>query len=146
MQTASHTQNLAFRAFLSRDDIRLQRCTDCGYLRPPTGFICPQCLSERWDWSKIGGGAVVEACTWYMQPLHPRYTDVPYNVALVRLDEGVRMIANVEEVTRDQLRPGQRLRAKVAIGREGNPVIAFKPDTTGAPGADPDISHNEETP
>jgi len=128
MPTSSRSQDAAFHAFLAEGTIRLQRCTDCGYMRPPTGFVCPQCLSERWDWSSVDGGAIVEGCTWYMQPLHPRFTDVPYNVALVRLDEGVRLIASVEEVAPGELQPGQRLRAKIATSLQGNPVVAFRPE------------------
>lgn len=119
-----------YRAFISKGDLRLQTCTACSYVRPPTSWTCPECLSESWSWTPISGGGEIEACTWYMQPFDPRFTDVPYNVALVRLDEGVRMVANVLNVAPGEIAPGQRVAAVSDVGRMGSPVISFKP---GAP-------------
>lgn len=137
-QPANPTPLQAYRAELAAGRMVLQCCDACGYRRPPAGWVCPECLSERWHWEKIAGHAVVDGFTWYMQPLDPRFTDVPYNATLVRLDEGVRMIANVEGVRPGELQAGQRLAAHVATGRQGNPVLAFRP-------ADPNKEQQEKS-
>jgi hypothetical protein len=117
----------AYRAELRAGRMVLQRCDSCAYVRPPASHVCPQCLSERWRWQALQGSAVVEGLTWYLQPLDERFTEVPYNAVLVRLHEGVRMIANVEAVQPGDLQVGQRLTAHIATGRMGNPVLAFRP-------------------
>lgn len=117
----------AYRAELAAGRLVLQGCEACGYVRPPAGWVCPQCLSERWHWTPIRGRGVVEGVTWYLQPLDPRFTDVPYNATLVRLEEGVRLMANVEGVVPGQLQVGQAVAAHVATGHQGHPVLAFRP-------------------
>jgi uncharacterized OB-fold protein len=55
-----------------------------------------------------------------------------YNVALIDLDEGVRMMSRVEGVAPDAVRIGMRVKARIA--REGDtPLVVFDPlDTDGA--------------
>ena len=122
-------QDDAFQALLAEGRIRLQRCDACGHVRPPTRWICPECLAEAWQWVPVSGDGVVEAFTWYMQPFDPRFTEVPYNVALVRLDEGVRMMANILDVEVGELKVGQRVRAEIVEGLQGGRVLAFRRGT-----------------
>jgi uncharacterized OB-fold protein len=126
MATTSETQDDEYRAFLANGEVRLQRCADCGYVRPPTRWICPQCLSETWQWVAVSGSGVVEALVWYIQPVDARFTEVPYNVALVKLDEGVRLTANINGVAFGALKVGQRVRPDIGTGRQGNMVLNFR--------------------
>ena len=49
-----------------------------------------------------------------------------YNVALVDLDEGVRMMSRVEDVAPEAVFIGQRVQARVAQ-REGRGLVVFHP-------------------
>ncbi|MGE0715910.1 MAG: Zn-ribbon domain-containing OB-fold protein [Alphaproteobacteria bacterium] len=75
----------------------LQRCRSCGAHRYPPGAICPECRSREAHWVEASGRGRVFSWIVVRHPV-PRdiyADDVPYVVALVELDEGVRMAANI---------------------------------------------------
>lgn len=109
-------ENRDYHRFLKKREFRLQRCSRCGYLRPPASRECPECLSEDFAWEELRGGATVQTFIWYFEDvLDGRYTsawayrDVPYNVAIVKLDEGPQLLTNVEGTSFGVLRAGQRV-------------------------------------
>lgn len=62
----------------------------------PRGF-CPTCLGSDLEWRPSNGRGVVHAVSVQPRPAHPGLADrVPYAVALVDLDDGVRMLLAVE--------------------------------------------------
>ncbi|MBZ0147300.1 MAG: OB-fold domain-containing protein [Pseudorhodoplanes sp.] len=75
----------------------IQRCTDCGQLRfPPTG-MCPHCRSVNSEWITASGRGRLYSWIVVRHPV-PREiyaSDVPYVVALVDLEEGVRISTNM---------------------------------------------------
>jgi uncharacterized protein len=86
--------------------LKIVRCVDCGQVRfPPTSF-CPHCNSAAIEWIEASGRATVFSWIVVRHPV-PKDVyamDVPYVVALVTLEEGVRMPTNIvgcmpEEVT-----------------------------------------------
>jgi uncharacterized OB-fold protein len=93
---------------LERGHLLIQRC-DCGHAWLPARKFCPACLqnSTRWEQSK-GTGRLV---SWvvYHTAFHEAFADrLPYNVALVELDEGPRLITNMVD-RNDLLRPDARV-------------------------------------
>ena len=114
----------AYRIYLAKGEVRMQRCNECGRFRNPPRFACPQCLSERWAWEPVSGKGVVETFLWYCEPVDRRYVDVPYNVALVRLEEGPGVFANIVDAAMDELAIGQRVVAETGE-RNGRPVLNF---------------------
>ncbi len=89
--------------------MRIQRCAACGryvfYPRP----LCPHCFSAALEWTPISGRGVVYSFTIvYRHPGAAFQAELPYVVALVELDEGVRMLTNLVQVAPDpaQLRIG----------------------------------------
>jgi uncharacterized OB-fold protein len=86
--------------------LKIVKCTACGHIRfPPTSF-CPACNSPAHEWIEASGNATVFSWIVVRHPV-PKDVyagDVPYVVALVTLEEGVRMSTNIvgcapEEVT-----------------------------------------------
>ena len=128
-QAPVETQDAEYRAFLAQGQVRLQQCTQCRYFRPPTSWICPQCLSEQWSWQPVSGSGSVECFVWYLQSFDARLQQVPYNVALVRLDEGVRVMGNVNSTRFGTLAVGQRVAADIGPGFQGRVILNFRPET-----------------
>jgi hypothetical protein len=52
----------------------------------------------------------------------------PYNVVLVDLAEGPRMMGRVDGVPPDTVRIGMAVRARVGQGAGGEPCVVFDPD------------------
>jgi hypothetical protein len=112
----------------------MQACRHCGYIRTPPRPVCPQCLSEESDWKRMSGHGVVETFIWYFRNILDRrytndwaYQDAPYNVALVRLAEGPRVLTNVENTTFEALRTGQAVMAKFTPISDEYAILRFAP-------------------
>lgn len=76
--------------------IRLQRCDACGRLVFYPRAVCPSCLSDELVWTPVSGRGVVHAFTIPHRHPNPAFgAHVPYVVALIELDEGVRMLSNL---------------------------------------------------
>lgn len=88
---------VAFWEGAARGELLIQRCSGCGghqlYPRP----YCLRCQGEV-EWVPAsGGGVVYSKITVHLQPLPE--LEPPYDVILVELDEGPRMLANTEPGT-----------------------------------------------
>ena len=86
-------------------ELRLQRCGACGHHWFPPSTSCPLCLSPAFEWVRVSGRGRV----WSWIVMHQRYfqafeTDLPYNVAFIKLDEGPFMMSTVIGVPNDALR------------------------------------------
>ena len=122
----SKEQEDEYRTFLAKGELRMQCCTGCKTYRYPARFICPQCLSEEWSWRPISGRGTVDTFLWYFQPVDPRCLEVPYNVALLKLDEGPRVYGNVLDVKFGELAVGNKVKAKIT-SRDGRQMLNFTP-------------------
>jgi uncharacterized OB-fold protein len=84
-----------YAAALLEGRLLLQRCV-CGEMRVPPIAACPNCLATAWTWHAAHGGGRLHSWVVYHVAFHPDFRDrLPYNVALVELDEGPRMITNI---------------------------------------------------
>lgn len=90
--------------------LRLQRCGECGHVRYPISHCCPKCLSTQFDWKDLSGRGEVFSYVVFYQLYNKAFEkDVPYNVALVQLEEGPRMYSNVVGVDNDAVKVGDKL-------------------------------------
>ena len=87
---------------VKRGAMELQRCNACGeFIFYPRG-ICPHCLSDDLSWQPARGTGAVHAFTIVHRHPNPAFGgDIPYVVALIELDEGVRMLSNLIGVAAD---------------------------------------------
>ncbi len=74
----------------------IQRCGECGRHIFYPKLFCPFCLSRDVQWVESTGRGKIYSYTVVCayQPT-PFSADVPYVVAIIDLDEGVRMMSNV---------------------------------------------------
>lgn len=76
--------------------LKVQRCEQCSKFSFPPVSHCPSCLSTRLAWTPVSGKGKVHAwATVEHAPMAAFKGDVPYNVSMVDLDEGVRVWTNV---------------------------------------------------
>lgn len=68
-------------------------------------MLCPDCLSSRLVWVKASGrGKVYSHMTVYSYQPTEFKADLPYVVAIIELEEGVRMMGNVVECSPEGIR------------------------------------------
>lgn len=85
----------------------IQQCGQCGqqqfYPRP----FCRHCLADTPDWKECSGRGSIYTFTVNHRAANGHMADkLPYVVAIIELDEGVRMMANVVDSDLDSVRIG----------------------------------------
>jgi len=108
-----------YRRYLESGSLGFQRCTDCGAAIFYPRVICPVCGGADLTWKTSSGRGVVYATT----AVYGRDAD-PYNVVLVDLEEGFRMMGRVEGVPAERVQVGTRV--SLRVDPEGDdPVPVF---------------------
>lgn len=73
-----------------------QHCRSCGHRQFPPRLACTKCRGADLDWRRAGGyGTVYSFTVVHRAPLDAFKADVPYVIAIVELEEGVRAMMNV---------------------------------------------------
>lgn len=105
-------ENRPFWEATARHELRMQKCVHCGHIRYPINIVCTKCLSEETEWVPLSGRGEVYSYIVFHQVYNQNFAeDVPYNVALVQLEEGPRMFSNIVETPNDQVKVGDRVEA-----------------------------------
>ena len=87
--------------------LMIMRCTDCGTARIPSRAHCDNCLSDRFEWEQASGRGKVHTFGVMHQKYHPAFfPELPYNLAVVELDEGPRLSTNIVNVKNEDIRVG----------------------------------------
>ncbi|WBU53918.1 Zn-ribbon domain-containing OB-fold protein [Paracoccus sp. SCSIO 75233] len=74
----------------------LRQCKDCGKLHFMPRHICPNCWSEDLEWIPASGRGKIHSFTVIRRASDPAFVSLcPYVVALIDLEEGPRMMANI---------------------------------------------------
>ena len=88
-------------------ELKLQRCGPCRRFRFYPRAVCPHCLSGEFEWVTASGRGTLYSFTVCHRAASEAFAaDVPYIVALVELDEGVRLLSNLIGCPHDQARVG----------------------------------------
>lgn len=120
---------LHYQTALNRGVFLIQRCGACAehVFYPRT--VCPHCGSDRLDWVEAkGGGTVYSTTTVRRKP----DAGGDYDVSLIDLDEGVRMMSRVEGISPSDVKIGMRVEAAI-VDNKGKGLVVFRP-ATGVPG------------
>lgn len=76
--------------------LHFQSCVACGHRWLPARSHCPSCLSGKTIWIVASGGGRVVSWAIFHTAYHEALKDrVPYDVTVVELDEGPRLLSNV---------------------------------------------------
>lgn len=93
-----------------RHELVIQECEACGHRRWPIGPVCTECLATETKWATLPGTGEVWSWIVYHQSFNETWKpDLPYNVALIRVDGAHTMISNLVDVDPDQIEVGQQV-------------------------------------
>jgi uncharacterized OB-fold protein len=114
-----------------RGELLLQRCGACGRWMWPVKVRCIECLADELRWEPASGLGTLYSYTLVHQLVHPGFkAEMPYNLALVDLDEGVRTHSSIVGIGNDELRVGMRLSVVFVPASEHIAVPMFQPAST----------------
>jgi uncharacterized OB-fold protein len=101
--------------------LSVQHCQACGYHQFPPGPVCAECLSEDLTWQVVSGRGTLVSWAEFHRAYWPSVADdLPYNVAVIRLDEGPQIVSNLVGV----------LAHDPSLRHQGLPVRAVFDDVT----------------
>lgn len=89
----------------------IAQCDESGNVWFPPGPISPFTGSDRWTWVTLSGQGAVRSWVIFHQKYFPGFSaELPYNVALVQLDEGPQIFTNLVNVANSDIRVDMRVR------------------------------------
>ena len=121
----------SFYRFLGQGKLMGARCRSCGRLLVPPRPVCPECYGDDMEWVELKGEGIVESYTVIHVAPERFAKEAPYVVALVRLDEGVRLPGRLVGIEPEAVRVGMRVKVEV-VGQgsdswPGWPTYRFRP-------------------
>ncbi len=100
----------AFWEGARRHQLLIQRCGDCRRAVFFPKLFCPHCLSRALAWEPASGQGTIYSFTVVRNnPPSAFAADVPFVIAIVELDEGVRLLTNIVGGDPGALQCGQRV-------------------------------------
>jgi uncharacterized OB-fold protein len=106
----------------------LQWCTTCERAIHYPRAACPGCLGDQLEWRPSGGAGRVYAVTVEHRPQDPAFTSIaPYAVALVELDDGVRLLTNVVDCDPESVTVGMPVTVRWEPLPDGRQLPLFAP-------------------
>ncbi len=92
------------RRLAATGELAFQRCDGCQTLRHPPRIACARCGSTHFRFAASSGRGRIHTWTVTHQAMHPAFAaDTPYAVVVTELDEGVRIVTGIREMSPDDL-------------------------------------------
>ncbi len=108
--------------------VMVQRCADCNTWLAPSAFICEACGSDNVPWVEASGKGELYSFVVYHRAFSPLFESmVPYNVALIELEEGPRLLANIVNIDNKDLQIGMAVKPVFQTEGEGVVLLRFEP-------------------
>jgi uncharacterized OB-fold protein len=108
-----------WREALGKGELRLQRAQGSGRCFFPPRIAEPGTGDRNWKWVRASGEGTIYSVT----VVHPRPPAEPYNVVLVDLAEGPRVMSRV--IGAGPVQIGAQVRARIEQAN-GEPVLLFE--------------------
>ena len=120
-----------------RGQMMLLRCGACATFQSPLPFIgvplrsrCVECFAGELTWVAASGNATLYSFAIIHQLYDEAFAaDIPYNIAVVETDEGVRVTSQVVGCENHELAIGMELKVTFEHQSDIVPIPRFKPRT-----------------
>ncbi|MGH7932060.1 MAG: Zn-ribbon domain-containing OB-fold protein [Candidatus Binataceae bacterium] len=113
---------------LKRHELYIQKCRDCGDLRYYPRALCTNCLSSRTEWIKCRGSGEIYTFTVTQQNQAGGFREsLPYVMAYVELDEGLKMLTNIVDCPPEEVKIGLPVEAVFDDVTPEMTLVKFRP-------------------
>jgi uncharacterized OB-fold protein len=118
--------NRVFWEAAAQQRLVAQRCAVCKRLRHPPRPMCPGCHALDYEMVDLAGRGTVYSFSVLHHPQNPLF-DYPVIAALVDLDEGVRVVSNLVDVSPAAVRIGMPVEVRFVPTAGDQLVPVFQP-------------------
>jgi uncharacterized OB-fold protein len=109
----------------------IAKCNACKKVHHYPRPFCPSCWSEDVEAVEASGrGTLYTYSTVYVNDLHPFKTRLPYIAAMVELDEGPRLMTNIEGCEPSDLHVGMPVQVDFRAITDDIDATVFRPIST----------------
>jgi uncharacterized OB-fold protein len=113
-----------YQQYLAAGKLHIQRCENCKtYLFFPR-YLCPDCGSSNLAWTRASGKGTVYSTTVMRRRAE---AGGDFNVCLVELEEGPRLMSRVEGLPPQEVKIGMEVSARIAGGGGEDFYLVFTP-------------------
>lgn len=114
-----------FEEGLRQRKLLLPWCTSCGEVHFYPRSACPHCWGEQYEWRQAKGTGRIHSFTVTRANPPSAFVDrLPFGIAIIDLDEGVRMLANIVPLN-ETVKIDDRVEVTF-IERDGQVLPAFQ--------------------
>ena len=112
---------------LKAERLLIQQCERCSHWVFYPRRHCPACFTHALAWREVSGGATLYSFTVTRIPTLPDFADeMPQILAVVELDQGVRINTNLVGLDESEVKVGMRLQPVFAeVDAKGNRLLRF---------------------
>jgi len=123
-------KNAYFWEATKKGELLIHQCKSCGTKMFPPRLYCTSCMSQDPEWVKVSGKGKIH--TYSVAYEYPparvaSFLSVPYVVALIDLEEGVRMMTNIVDCEPEDVKIGLNVEVKFEDIGEGVVLPKFRP-------------------
>ena len=116
-----------FYAAAARGELTYQECPGCGHRQFPPRALCTQCGANP-VWASASGRGRVYTWTVILQYHAPPFREeLPYVIAIVELDEGVKMFGTLTGCAPEAVRIGMAVETYAVEAEEGVGILFWRP-------------------
>jgi uncharacterized protein len=112
--------NKDYARFLAEGRFMIQRSPSGAYVFYPR--VAEPGTGDELEWVEASGHGVVYATT----VIYPKPPLEKYNVSLIELEEGPRMMSRVQDVPPTEVKIGMKVKARI-IDEKNTPLVVFSP-------------------
>ena len=106
----------------------IQECNECKSKIFYPRKHCPECWSSDLGWSEASGKAKVYTYTVTMDMVEPKFmADLPYVLAMVDLEEGIRMMTRIVDCVPEEVKIGMDVEVTFEDITDQHALPMFRP-------------------
>ena len=112
---------------LKEGKIYATKCEKCGKLHFPPVADCGECGSSNMKWVELDGEGEIETFTQVVVKPASFSKESSYIVAIARLNEGVKALAWLIDVKREDVKAGMKVKLVARVTSDGRATYEFVP-------------------
>lgn len=111
---------------IAQGELRIQRCAVCARSVFYPRSLCPHCHSDQLSWIVATGKGTIYTYTVAHQAYGAFASELPFVIAIVELEEGVRMMTRIVDAPRERIAIGAQVHVSFQTNAEGFTLPYFR--------------------
>lgn len=124
---AKSQEGMPFWEGCRRGELLLQQCNKCHLFQWFPRAYCRDCSHDSFTWVQASGRGKVVSSSIVRKPINKSFaTLVPYVIAIVELDEGIRMMTNLIDAVSRKIKTGDVVQVEFEKQNEDVTIPVFR--------------------